>query len=59
MELQNEVSVQGGDMGQTEGKFLTFWTAEQLFAISIDNFLKVLQLYFAFLLVCILLENIL
>ena len=27
MELQNEVSVQGGDMGQTEGKFLTFWTA--------------------------------
>ena len=59
MELQNEVSVQGGDMGQTEGKFLTFWTAEQLFAISIDNFLKVLQLYFAFLLVYILLENIL
>ena len=37
MELQNEVSVQGGAMGQTEGKFLTFWTAEQLFAISIDN----------------------
>ena len=37
MELQNGVSGQGGDMGQTEGKFLTFWTAEQLFAISINN----------------------
>ena len=38
MELQNGVSVlDTGDLGQTEGKYLTFWTAEQLFAISIDN----------------------
>ena len=46
MELQNEVS--GMDVEtvkETEGKYLTFWTSEQLFAISISNVEQIVKKY--------------
>lgn len=45
MELQNEVS--GMDVEtvkETEGKYLTFWTSEQLFAISISNVEQIVKM---------------